>query len=244
MDSEGLLKAYENLIILQYQDKPKAMQEAATLVSGWVKLAAFIDQFAKEFDLDVAYGDRLDKIGKIVFGTDNPRIVPLIVPKIRFGFDGDPTSRGFDDAFNPAVDSAIFADANEPDRGAYELSDDEFRFYIKLKVAVNNTSAYVYSDERISINDVVIQAFDGQAYVTDNLDMSLTLHVTPEVSEQRLDIIRQLDLLPRGQGVRYDDITRAPQTGYFGFDGDDNSAGFSDAVTGFDGGIFAEALPI
>lgn len=236
----SLIDQYTLLLIKQYWEKPRARAEIELQMGGWQRLAALIRAFEVEYDLDFARGVQLDVLGKIV-GV--PRIVPAVLTRITFGFDNNPNSRGFADRFNVSREGAPFARRFEPQYTSQQLTDDQYRRFIRAKVALNVCSAYIASDDRISIQDVINQAFDGRAYVVDNQNMSLTLYVSPSVALDELRLIRQLGLLPKPQGVRYSFVIQAEPGVTFGFDSNPNSIGFADR---FDpsrvGGIFARKV--
>jgi len=236
----SLIDQYTLLLIKQYWEKPRARAEIELQMDGWQRLADLIRAFEVEYDLDFARGVQLDVLGKIV-GV--PRIVPAVLSRITFGFDNNPNSRGFADRFNVSREGAPFFRRFEPQYTSQQLTDNQYRRLIRAKVALNVCSAYIASDDRISIQDVINQAFDGRAYVVDNQNMSLTLYVSPSVSLDELRLIRQLGLLPKPQGVRYSFVIQAEPGVTFGFDSNPNSIGFADR---FDpsrvGGIFARKV--
>jgi len=236
----SLIDEYTLLLIKQYWEKPRARAEIELQMSGWQRLADLIRAFETEYDLDFARGVQLDVLGKIV-GVS--RIVPAVLARTTFGFDQNPNSRGFADRFNALREGAPFARRFEPQYTSQQLTDNQYRRLIRAKVALNVCSAYIASDDRISIQEVINQAFGGRAYVVDNQNMSLTLYVSPSVSLDELRLIRQLDLLPKLQGVRYSFVIQAEPGVTFGFDSNPNSIGFADR---FDpsrvGGIFARKV--
>jgi len=71
------------------------------------------------------------------------------------------------------------------------------------KIKKNISSPYLVSDDSLSIQDAVINIFGGLAYVTDNYDMTLTLHVSSVFSSSKLDALLKMSLIPKPQGVRY-----------------------------------------
>ncbi len=97
------------------------------------------------------------------------------------------------------------------------LSDTDYRFFIKVKAAKNWSSAYMVSDDRISINDVVQTAFDSDAFVVNNRDMSLTLCVGTAVDTDVLYVVLTLELMPKPVGVRYE-VVQFDNGDTFGFD--------------------------
>ena len=238
--TDDLLKTdYINFLIKQYWEKPKAKAEITLLAEEWDNIANLIKEYPVAFDLDQATGDQLDKIGKIVGA---PRVVSFVTPKIRFGFSDNPNARGFADYFDSTRPSAPFKDANESVYTDYQLGDEEYRFFIKVKVAANNTSGYIVNDDYTSINMVVFEAFDGLAYVVDNQDMTLTLYISPTIEIERVNIVTQLGLWPHPQAVGYK-VTQANPEASFGFSDNPYSKGFADSFdSSYEGGIFASSL--
>jgi hypothetical protein len=191
---------YVNLLIKQYWEKPKAAAEIEMMAGTWRKTFEWIDSFSDEFDLDNATGDRLDIIGRIVGIGRN---IPYSIPKIAFGFDENPNSRGFDDLFLPLDDRAPFQDLFESASTELVLDDNAYRQFIRAKIAKNTFGPYISGNDFLSIQDAVINIFGGLAYVTDNYDMTLTLHVSAVFNSTTLDAILKMSLVPKPQGVRY-----------------------------------------
>lgn len=236
----SLTSEYTNLLIKQYWEKPKAKAEIELKASTWDKTRAFLASLDDAFDLDLAVGAQLDVLGRIV---GIPREVPDVIAKTYFGFTINPDSLGFADKFNALRIGGPFFDKFSNQYTALQLNDNDYRFFIRVKVALNWASAYVSSDERISIQDVILAAFNGRAYVIDNLDMTLTLYVSPTISLERLRLIRKLNLLPKPQGVRYDVVIQAEPGVTFGFGSNPNSVGFADKFdSGREGGFLARKV--
>ena len=191
---------YVNLLIKQYWEKPKAAAEIEMMAGTWRKTFEWIDSFSDEFDLNNATGDRLDIIGRIVGIGRN---IPYSIPKIAFGFDENPNSRGFDDLFSPLDDRAPFQDLFESASTELVLDDNAYRQFIRAKIAKNTFGPNLSGNDFLSIQDAVINIFGGLAYVTDNYDMTLTLHVSAVLSSTTLDAILKMSLIPKPQGVRY-----------------------------------------
>lgn len=214
-----------NLLIKQYWEKPKAKAEIELQASTWDKTRAFLDALDPAFDLDNAIGAQLDVLGRIV-GIS--RSVPSVIPKIYFGFSVNPANEGFADRFNSLRVGGPFFDRFSSAFTDLQLNDNDYRFFICIKAAKNLASGYVSSDKYIGIQDVVLSAFEGQAYVVDNLDMTLTLYVSPAVSADRLRLIQALSLLPKPQAVRYRVVIQAAPEASFGFSINPSARGFAD----------------
>ncbi len=97
------------------------------------------------------------------------------------------------------------------------LSDEDLRFFINAKIAKNNASSFMTSDESISIQDVIQLVFEGAAYVVDGYDMTLTLYIDQTVDIDLVVTTRELGLLPSGQGVRYRAVVLYTVGNTFGF---------------------------
>ena len=229
--------SYKNLLIKQYHDKPNARAEIDILDKSFTELYNMFLSFDREYDVDFARGRQLDKIGKIV-GIS--RRVPNSLPRVHFGFAENPIALGFRDKSNPSVRSAPFFDKGSELFTTTELNDNDFRFFIKAKVALNYCSAVMSSDERISMQEVIQNAFDGQAYIVDNKNMTLTLFISPLFDLDRLRLVRVLNLFPKPQGVRYATIIQAEAGLTFGFRNNSNAKGFASISNpAYSGGTFA-----
>lgn len=232
--------AYADLLIKQYWEQPNARAEIVAQASSWENIYTLVNSFYDAFDVDLATGDRLDIIGAIV-GID--RTIPYVIAKIAFGFDGNPDARGFDSKFAVIANVAPFLSKFEPSRTALELNDADYRFFIKARIAANIGAAFMVSDSRTSMQDVVNTAFSGQAYVVDRYDMSLALYVSPSFDSERLLAIKNIGLLPKPQGVRYATIVLADPGETFGFDDNPNALGFASKFnTAEVGGRFASKV--
>jgi len=236
----AMVEEVTNLLIKQYWEKPKAKAEIELKASSWDKTRAFLAALDPAFDLDNAVGAQLDVLGRIVGISRN---VPSVVPKIYFGFSINPTSQGFSDKFNSSRIGGPFFDKFSSQFTDLQLGDSDYRFFIRVKAAANRASAYLSSDTYIGIQDVILAAFAGRAYVVDNLDMTLTLYVSPIVSLDRLNLIEKLGLLPKPQGVRYKVVVQAEPGETFGFSNNPSSRGFADKFdTSRQGGYLARKV--
>jgi hypothetical protein len=221
---------YSKRLILQYSDKPKAVGEVTARIESISNIFSLFNSFSEEFDLDQAYGHRLDIIGKIV-GIN--RIVQNAIPKAYFGWDDgiapNPKTFGKGKLFD------IFYDAGYT---STQLDDEQMRSFIRAKIAKNITSAFMASDDRVTLQQTIMTLFNSNAYVVDNYDMSLTIYIDSEYDIDELQLLNSQDLIPKPQGVRYRDyiITFATE-GTFGFSENPNAKTFGM-------GKFAELFPI
>jgi hypothetical protein len=233
-----LKEFYEQLLILQYYNQPRARAEIGIEASRWQALKEFLDRFKREFDLDFATGDRLDKIGKLV-GVS--RFVPFVVEKEFFGFDINPESVGFASKFDPSRRGAPFKDKFGINYTATQLDDADYLFLIRAKIAFNQVHAKMSGDE-VTLNDVIAFLFDG-GYVIDNKNMTLTLFLPFSVDLRQLRIVLNSGLIPTPQAVGYSLIYQGEVGGTFGFDNNPNSLGFGNKFdSSYNGGKFARKV--
>lgn len=234
----SFVSEYVDLLIKQYHEKTNASAEIGLLAETWEKTFNFLKSFEEEFDIDSAIGAQLDIIGRMV-GVS--RSVPGVLLKIFYGFDDVSNTTGMDSKFEEVGDLGGFFSKDSEQYTTLQLSDNDYRFFIKAKIARNTSRGMIAYNDDMSIQEAVNILFDGLAYISDNKDMSMTLYISTLVDEERTRLILQLDLIPRPQGVEiflvvvdFDD--------FFGFFDNTNSEGFKDrfdAVT-YPGGHFAE----
>lgn len=206
-------ETYRDLIILQYWDKPKARGEIELLASEGEFIYDFFRRFETEFDIDQAYGHRLDLIGKIV-GVS--RIVENGIAKKFFAFAGTPNGR----TFGQGPMFHLFNDTGFTDT---ELNDNQMRFFIRAKVAKNIASAFMVSDDRISLQDTIQVLFRSKAFVVDNYNMTLTLYIDDTFPQEDILLLQAQDLIPNPQGVGYRFIIQYSEEGTFAFAGNPNT---------------------
>jgi hypothetical protein len=200
---QDFIDQYTKLLIMQYYDKPKAKAEIEGVAGEFSKVYGFFSAFMNEFDLDDATGNRLDIIGRIV-GVN--RIIPNSLTKHFFGFVDNPAAKGFGDLFS-IVDSAPFKDLFEFDYTDTQLSNNNYRTFIRAKIAKNVVKAYVISDGHDSIQDVITLLFGDTAYVIDNYNMTMTLHLPSNFDSDILAGIQESGLIPSAQGVSYNYVS-------------------------------------
>jgi hypothetical protein len=230
---------YVNLLIKQYWEKPDAKAEIELKAATYQKAFELLNRFPIEMDLDEAYGDRLDIIGSIV-GIS--RVIPDVIPKISFGFDGNADSRGFASKFEPRSNSAPFARKFEPEFTPLTLNDSDYYLFIKAKIAKNIGEPFMAVNGEVSIQSAVNDLFSGQAYIVDKFNMTLILYITSDYDLVRLNSIVNLGLLPKPQGVRYAGIVQAEVTNSFGFSNNPSSKGFASKFDNREGGFFARKV--
>lgn len=233
--NDDIINRYTLMLIKQYWEKKKARSEIQAMLRHWQIIADFIRN-PDNFDLDRVTGYRLDVIGRIV---GLPRSVPAVIARVFFGFKGHLNTAGFDSISNAAYVGAPFCSKFSPAYGDYQLADNEYRRFLRVKIARNAAGAAIASDDRVSLQDVIQTAFNGEAYVTDRKDMTLALNVSPRVSVEELRLIVKLGLLPKPAGVRYEYFYQVTPGLTFGFSRNPSARGFASKFNAaYQGGFF------
>jgi len=197
---------YADLLIAQYASKTKAV-DTIKLTADKLIDNEIIGAIQDGFNIDTAVGNQLDILGKIV-GTSR-YITNTIIDTTKFyipltaSATGIPTDNGKITLINRAVGGT-----------AIKLSDDEFRFLLKLKIIRN------YSDNSFKSMDDSIQQFFESALIASYGIMNIVYFAESSI----FDIVikgASKDLLPRPMGVNIVGIIKTDaDTSLFGlFDG-------------------------
>jgi hypothetical protein len=211
-------KEYEDLLIIQYSDKPKASAMVSAIVNRFKNTFDTLSMFETEFDLDTARGVQLDIIGKIVGISRN---VENVIPKIFFGFDDNINAKGFGLAQFFTLDQSEYSDT--------QLTDSDYRFFIKMKIIKNMAKATMADDDSRNINSVLFSLFGGNAYFIDNKDMTLDLYIENSSRAYLLPFAQSFDLIPLPQAVGINYVFLAGGNS-FGFSNNPNSKGFNNGT--------------
>lgn len=181
------MQDYAKTVLSQYANSPRLL----TILEGWNQAfdpSSLIDLwYQRVWNLSTAQGYGLDVWGRIV-GVS--RVLTITSAKY-FGFSeaNDLTEEGFDTA---PFYSGTSATSN------FRLSDDGFRQLIYAKALANITDGSV-----LSLNAILMTLFAGQgdAYVKDNGDMTMTYVFNFIPTDVQVSIIQNSGVLPRPAGV-------------------------------------------
>lgn len=132
--------------------------------------------------------------------------------------------------------------------GSLLLEDADYRAFLKAKIAANIACGLLVSDDEITLNDILVDWFDGSALALGSQLMKLILLIDisagSNITEDQAVAIKELDLLPRPVAVAMNYVGIDDTDGTFGFgDGIYTDRGFADYTdAGELGGDFAEYL--
>lgn len=181
------MQDYAKTVLSQYANSSRLL----TILEGWNQAfdpAPLIDLwYERVWNLSTAQGYGLDVWGRIV-GVS--RVLPISLDKyLGFSEANDLTEEGFN---NAPFYSGSSATSN------YRLSDDAFRQLINAKAMANITDGSI-----TSINAILMTLFAGQgdAWVKDNGDMTMTYVFDFIPTAVQVSIIQNSGALPRPAGV-------------------------------------------
>lgn len=185
-------------IYAQYRNKPKAV--------AWYKiclqLAYTLNNAAQAvrimYDINVAKGEQLDVIGRIVVMPRNFTGFISLNPALCAELENDPAFFGDD----TAMSSALSIDQDS------QMSDDLYRIAIKSKIIKNNSNATI-EDILHGMNFLLPNA--DVLRVTDNEDMSFSIEFYGNISELERWALLNASLVPKPQGVRFNGFLEAYQ---------------------------------
>lgn len=197
-------------IYSQYSDKPK--------VRAWMNITRKIGseiadgaQSVREcLDIDKAFGDSLEIIGRIVV-IDRFKEETLLNPGV---FD-DPKGTNFNNTTNGFSEWSTLTNA--------KLNDEMLRLAIRAKI-IKNTS-YSTQDELLSAFNFLFP--HGKIFrLINHHDMSFSIEYTGVLSPLEQWLIDKADFIPTPQGVRLRGFIRS--FGIIEFLNDDNNSSFGD----------------
>lgn len=261
VDIQNIIDYYVNLIIIQYNNKPKARGTVDALVSSALAEGVVFD-VQDGFNIDTAIGVQLDILGKYI-GVDRFYLSRLFFGKF-FGFtdasnpDYDPDFVGldftddflidesannfqvigFDNADSPDKEG-VFLNANDVISTEFKLNDDSYRILLKLKI-VQNHANHSFN----SIASSIFEFFGSSIVVKDNYDMTMT-YIIDDDSANIVNAALQKEVFPRPIGVRLQAVRGADFMGFA--DATQTSVpdylvGFNDATLGLvKNGVFLNA---
>jgi len=194
---DDLTKYYQDLLIIQYFNKPKARGVIGAFV-GTLLADAIAISVRDGFALDTAVGQQLDFLGKLRGVTRYSYLIDLNKTYV-----GIPSAT--DGAIASYMGLASYYDSALPpwwyvmsydDFTTHTLLDGEFRRVIKYLAKVHS-SDHAYA----SLDALCYEFFGGNVDLVDNLDMTITYrHLTSDTDSFFL-IVKQMELLPKLAGV-------------------------------------------
>lgn len=205
---EELLKYYANLLIVQYNGKPKAkatIEMLTKIIYGVVDTPLFL-QIQNAFDWKTAVGNQLDIIGKWV-GVSKVYQGLLYWGKTFLSYPSwdelTPTDKtdnyqhGYSNYDSFDTDLGGTLTYNELQFVEQELDPESFRTIIGLKIIKNSITLTAKN-----IDDAIWNYFEGQVYTTWE-PMKITYHY-PDSLNTVMTVCKYKNVLPAPMGVSID----------------------------------------
>ncbi len=185
--------AYSDLLIWQYQDKPKALTTIKlleeTIAQGFIDLY----QLQNVLNIEEATGDQLDLVGKHV---GQLRIINGYQLRKFFGFQNAQNAMSFS---RTRKGGGQWYRKRDPLADSVRLSDEDYRFLIKCRIIKNYQTGTLPN-----IIEACRFIFGEGCRIVDNYDMTVSISVpSASASDFKKFTINHLDILPRQAGVQY-----------------------------------------
>jgi hypothetical protein len=233
MSSERIDHAVEarSRVATQYTASYKFLSALAKLAARCQEVEDVLLQVKEITDIDNARGVNLDVIGDIV-GVS--REIPNAVALQFFGFSDTTGASTFGEEGSNAI-GARFYEEKEAYTATTTLGDPELRLLIRAKIIKNHA---IGTCEDILTGMGYI--FQGAINVIEDVGgMRISIGVGRQLSYVEKLLIRQLDLLPRPNGVRISALVSFEAESYLGFQGQPGAVGFAEEGS-LVGGLLAE----
>lgn len=192
----------------------------------------FCDLLDKRW-LDTAEGVQLDIIGAIV-GQGREFIDAEIFAY--FGFFNNFQAQGFGSLGNPSL-GGRFRAVDEETLGLRLLSDDEYRLFIKARIARNSTSSTpeeIISQIKFLFDSPLVLISEGAA--------SYQISIGKVLSLNEKAILLNTDIVPKTAGVTVSYVTEFDGNDFFGFAGVPGASGFGSVSNPSLGGTFGNLI--
>lgn len=226
IDKKHYLTIARDRYTQQFKNKPNF----DSLVETWLQESAELQDVLSGIDdikyIDNAEGVQLDNIGEIV---GQPRLLIDADLIAFFGFQGLSISRSYGD-LTDASKGGRWKGLEESSTGNIELSDEEYRLFIRAKIIRNSTVAT--TEDVIESLKFLFQA-DRVHLLEDTGPASYRAAVGKVLSQQEKNLIKyeyedgvKRNLLVKPAGVRVDNFSEYNPEQFFGFSGVQGAAGY------------------
>lgn len=187
----------------------------ALLVEANTLEQVFCDLLEKRW-IDTAEGVNLDIIGSIV-GQSREFIDAEIFDY--FGFFDNPQAQSFGSISNASL-GGRYKFIGEATTGIRQLTDDEYRLFIKARITRNSTSS---TPEQIIAQ--IRYIFDSPLVLFVDGDTRYEVSIGKRLGLNEKSILFDTDIIPKTAGVQATYVTEFDSNNFFGFQGVPNSLG-------------------
>ena len=223
---QSIIDYYVNLLIIQYNDRPKARATIALFIKE-LEASGLLFQIRDSFDINTAVGVQLDILGKYIgvnryFNGQNLTAYFSLIPQ------GTSTGGWLGEGFTTQADfstepypTLIYDDILSTTQA---LTDDAYRQILLFQIINNNSN---FSHQSIDAN---LYNFFGDGIMADSLgNMTMVYFVTRQYYQTAL-VAYQKGILPKPMGVQLQYIIEE-DVPFFGLTS--YTLGASPFITGF-----------
>lgn len=213
MDISEIVEYYANLLIIQYNNKPKAKATIELYVNELLAEGLLTD-IRDGFNIPTAIGVQLDTLGKY---ADVDRFYEGQILEDYFSFIS------YDETASPPADRVGFSDYEDfslkvgdtliyPNilSDSLSLNDEDFRFLLRLRIIQNNSN-----HSHKSIDDSIFNFF-GDTVRADSLGDMVMLYFVPRDQAAIVSVALQKEILPKPMGVKLQYAIEGDED-FFGF---------------------------
>jgi hypothetical protein len=183
--------------------------------------------------IDTATNTTLDIIGSIV---GQSRTFIDANDLFYFGFHGNPQSDSFGSIDNTGL-GARFRAVDERTTGLRSLTDDEYRLWIRARIARNSTHSTPED-----IIDLIAFVFPVDLILFLDGDTEYFVSIGKFLTINEKLILTNADIFPKTAGVKANYVTEFDSNSFFGFDGVPGSGGFGSLTNPAQGGKFGQLI--
>ncbi len=222
----------ESRLATQFKESTNFINYIKTLLVEANSLEEVYQDLLTERWVDTAVGINLDILGVIV---GQPRILVDATILSYFGYLTAPGAQSFGTLLDPGI-GGRFKSKDEPTTGNRELTDDEYRVFIKARVIKNSIIPAL--PETISFFRFLFNV--SQVIIIDG-SMRYTVQIGRLLTENEKAFLLNTDLIPKvtAVGASYQEYEF---NNAFGFEGIPNSLGFGSVNNPSIGGKFATII--
>lgn len=217
----------ESRLATQFKESTNLISYIRTLLLEADNLEqVFCDLLEKRW-IETAEGAQLDILGSIV-GQSREFIDAEIFEY--FGFFDNPQAQSFGSVDNPSL-GGRFKLVGEPTTGIRQLTDEEYRLFIKTRISRNSTSStpeQIISQIRYIFDSPLVLFVDG--------DTKYEISIGRRLGLNEKSILFDTDIIPKTAGVQATYVAEFDSNNFFGFQGVPNSLGLGSISNPSQGG--------
>lgn len=183
--------------------------------------------------IDTAEGVQLDTLGEIV---GQSRIFVDAELFDYFGFFDNPVAQSFGDLDDAGLGGRLLA-VDESTTGFRELSDDEYRTFIRARIVKNKTKS--------TPEDIIGQikfVFNAPVVIFNDGNTRYEVSIGKKLSLNEKSILNDTDIIPKTAGVNASYIAEFDSENFFSFGGVPGGSGFGDTNNSLLGGELAQLI--